>query len=255
MYDILLIVLYASLVSGSSVFECFRMFGYPLSGLKAGVFCLGCTHLYQATKPEAYWIYFHLVFYATPIGFVMALLKRTDARWFLIFYTVLAAYFSRKMVRLILILGPAAAICAGMMIAFIFEWAMEQFTVVDFPEEEEEEAEATTPSSAVKKGMKTSVTPAGGKKKTPKKEEKKVRIHAVKSIPACGLTSLFCKYLPTSDGNVSYLVGRQFPLPWSCVEAPTRVVIASADVHRQATHTGRSSSSSERTSMTYWSLK
>jgi dolichyl-diphosphooligosaccharide--protein glycosyltransferase len=105
---------------------------------------------HQATKPEAYWIYFHLVFYACPFGFVSALFNRTDAKYFLLFYTAMSAYFSRKMVRLILILAPAASICAGMTAAAVFDWAVAQF-LAEYVEEAEEEDVAPTPD---KKGAK-----------------------------------------------------------------------------------------------------
>ena len=53
----------------------------------------------QATRPDAYWLYFHNVFYFAPLGFGMQFTKRTDAKWFLVAYTLMSAYFSRKMVR------------------------------------------------------------------------------------------------------------------------------------------------------------
>eukprot|EP00959_Pyramimonas_sp_CCMP1952_P361509 7571006-Pyramimonas_sp.AAC.1 len=74
----------------------------------------------------------------------------------------MSAYFSRKMVRLILILGPAAAICAGAFAAFVFEWSMsnifnQQQVEIEKEEEEEEKKgadKAGTPQS--KKGKKAS---------------------------------------------------------------------------------------------------
>jgi hypothetical protein len=53
----------------------------------------------QATRPDAYWLYFHNVFYYAPLGFATMFAHRTDSKWFIIAYTLMAAYFSRKMVR------------------------------------------------------------------------------------------------------------------------------------------------------------
>ena len=68
---------------------------------------------HQATPPEAYAHHFALVFYTWLPGFVLCLRDRTDAKWFLVLYLLCAAYFSRKMMRLLLILAEPAAICAG----------------------------------------------------------------------------------------------------------------------------------------------
>eukprot|EP00242_Pyramimonas_sp_CCMP2087_P010768 CAMPEP_0198197216 /NCGR_PEP_ID=MMETSP1445-20131203/806_1 /TAXON_ID=36898 /ORGANISM="Pyramimonas sp., Strain CCMP2087" /LENGTH=749 /DNA_ID=CAMNT_0043866419 /DNA_START=119 /DNA_END=2368 /DNA_ORIENTATION=- len=103
---------------------------------------------HQATRPDAYWLYFHNVFYYAPLGFATMFAHRTDSKWFIIAYTLMAAYFSRKMVRLILILGPAAAICAGRFAALAMEWSMLQVFAQDEAKEEgdDEDDKAETPS-------------------------------------------------------------------------------------------------------------
>jgi dolichyl-diphosphooligosaccharide--protein glycosyltransferase len=128
---------------------------------------------HQATKPEAYWLYFHLVFYGTPIGFVLCCVQiyrnkgMQDAKWFLLLYTLATAYFSRKMVRLILILAPAAAICSGLVVAACVEWAHAQLmNGVGGAEAKAAQAKAEAAKAEVK-------TPASEKKANKKKESKK----------------------------------------------------------------------------------
>ena len=59
-----------------------------------------------ATRPEMYYAYFHMVCWLAPIGWTFQFYKPTPARYFLIFSTAIAYYFSGRMVRLVLILGP-----------------------------------------------------------------------------------------------------------------------------------------------------
>jgi len=118
---------------------------------------------HQATRPDAYWLYFHNVFYYAPLGFGMQFSGRSDAKWFLVAYTLMSAYFSRKMVRLILILGPAGAICAGAFAAFVFEWSVNNLVNQQSAETDEEEEKEV----AEKAG-----TPAKGAGGTPGKEKK-----------------------------------------------------------------------------------
>ena len=130
---------------------------------------------HQATKPEAYWLYFHLVFYGTPVGFVMCCVQiyknkgMQDAKWFLLMYTLATAYFSRKMVRLILILAPAAAICSGLAVAAFLEWAHAQ--LMGGGEEEAKAAEAKGEAAAKAEAVKTPASEKKASKKTKKTDE------------------------------------------------------------------------------------
>jgi len=54
-----------------------------------------------------YWKYFHFTVFTAPAGMIMCLTRRTDARIFVAAYFLVAGYFSAKMVRLVLLLGPA----------------------------------------------------------------------------------------------------------------------------------------------------
>ena len=51
---------------------------------------------------------------------------RTDADYFVTLYCLVAWYFSQKMIRLVLLLGPASACVAGIALARITEWCYEK---------------------------------------------------------------------------------------------------------------------------------
>jgi len=65
---------------------------------------------HQATKGDVYWKYFHFTVFTAPAGMIMCLTRRTDARIFVAAYFLVAGYFSAKMVRLVLLLGPAGGL-------------------------------------------------------------------------------------------------------------------------------------------------
>ena len=109
---------------------------------------------YQATPTVVYWQYFHLCALLGPIGWGLLLVPpRTDAAWFMIatltltltltvtltltltlaltltrFMIVCGAvslYFSNKMIRLVLLLSPAAAVCAGAALGWVVDQTAE----------------------------------------------------------------------------------------------------------------------------------
>eukprot|EP00292_Cryptomonas_paramecium_P007625 CAMPEP_0113686126 /NCGR_PEP_ID=MMETSP0038_2-20120614/15104_1 /TAXON_ID=2898 /ORGANISM="Cryptomonas paramecium" /LENGTH=344 /DNA_ID=CAMNT_0000606389 /DNA_START=313 /DNA_END=1344 /DNA_ORIENTATION=+ /assembly_acc=CAM_ASM_000170 len=82
---------------------------------------------HQPASAKAYWQYLHYMCYAAPVGFSRALLhRRTDADLFLVLYAVIAYFFSSKMVRLIIIMGPMTSALSGMAIGPALEWSIRQ---------------------------------------------------------------------------------------------------------------------------------
>lgn len=95
---------------------------------------------HQAASTEAYRHYLHHMYSVAPIGFVILLLRGASskasgdalnfgvpvAKWFLILYAVVGYYFSARMARLIILLGPVASGLAGVAIASGLQWAAEQ---------------------------------------------------------------------------------------------------------------------------------
>ena len=99
---------------------------------------------HAATDPEAFMAYFHQVYYMSFVGFFMLFLKISDASIFGIVYSALAFYFSKKMVRLILLLSPPASMCAGMFIWWVIDFSYKYF--MGAREEKEGEGEKKKPS-------------------------------------------------------------------------------------------------------------
>ena len=78
---------------------------------------------HQATQGDVYWKYFHFTVFTAPAGMIMSLASaRTDARIFVASYFLIAGYFSSKMVRLVLLLGPAAACASGVALGSLLDW-------------------------------------------------------------------------------------------------------------------------------------
>ena len=94
---------------------------------------------HQPASNRAYYQYLQCICYFAPIGFMMILSKPTDSRTFLILYGLVAYFFSAKMVRLVLLLGPIASSLGGIAVAYMLEWSYEKiFAPLDLAELERE---------------------------------------------------------------------------------------------------------------------
>jgi len=124
---------------------------------------------HQPASSQAYWQYLHVMCYFAPPGLVMCLRNRTDAKYFLMAFACVAYYFSIRMMRLILLMGPITSALSGITIGWIVDWALAQIfnLLPEMEEDEEEEAEAEEaeqePEQEVTNGGKS-----GGKKKDAK---------------------------------------------------------------------------------------
>ena len=105
---------------------------------------------HQATRDEMYYQYFHFVCYLGPVGFVSLFFGRTNAQMFMICYTAVAMYFSRKMIRLILVLGPASSVVGGIALEMIGRWCWAQIWVLGEEDEEDDVVTAKTPAAKAK---------------------------------------------------------------------------------------------------------
>jgi len=73
---------------------------------------------HQPANEQAYQHYLHNIYHVAPIGFGLSLLQWTDANLFIILYAMVAYYFSNKMARLIILLGPVASALGGVAFGF-----------------------------------------------------------------------------------------------------------------------------------------
>jgi len=81
---------------------------------------------HQPASASAYYQYLNVMVNVAPIGWAMLFYKVTDAKIFLALYGCVAYFFSAKMVRLVILLGPVASSCAGVVLGFALRWAVEQ---------------------------------------------------------------------------------------------------------------------------------
>ena len=81
---------------------------------------------HQATHESAYWKFFENLCILSPMALPCLLWNRNPAKYFLLVYSLIAAYFSRKMNRLVLLLSPPMSILGGLIVSGLFEWSMLQ---------------------------------------------------------------------------------------------------------------------------------
>lgn len=140
LWDFYILIHMAAAVLGAVVLFGIMPEGYlgPLSSRIRGLFVqhtrtgnplVDSVAEHQATRDEMYYQYFHVVCYLGPVGFGSLFFGRSYSQIFMITYTAVAMYFSRKMIRLILILGPASSVVGGMALELILGWAFSQLTL------------------------------------------------------------------------------------------------------------------------------
>jgi len=76
---------------------------------------------HQPANAEAYKQYLHNVYDIAPYGFALSFLRWSDANSFLILYAVIAYYFSNRMARLVILLGPVASALGGVALGWTFD--------------------------------------------------------------------------------------------------------------------------------------
>eukprot|EP00744_Colponema_vietnamica_P000636 GILI01001120.1.p1 GENE.GILI01001120.1~~GILI01001120.1.p1 ORF type:complete len:470 (+),score=149.77 GILI01001120.1:70-1479(+) len=75
---------------------------------------------HQPTTWSSFFFDLHILVVLTPVGLYVCLKKATDASIFAAIYGVLAVYFAGVMVRLMLVLAPAACILSGIGLSYVF---------------------------------------------------------------------------------------------------------------------------------------
>jgi dolichyl-diphosphooligosaccharide--protein glycosyltransferase len=82
---------------------------------------------HQPASNTAYFQYLHYVMYTAPVGFLFLWWNFGDAASFLVVYAVAAYFFSAKMVRLIILLGPIASCLTGVVVGRMLHWCLAQY--------------------------------------------------------------------------------------------------------------------------------
>ncbi|GBG25029.1 Dolichyl-diphosphooligosaccharide--protein glycosyltransferase subunit stt3 [Hondaea fermentalgiana] len=120
---------------------------------------------HQPASANAYYQYLHYTCYLAPIGFILSFWKLSDARIFLPLYGAVGYFFSAKMVRLIILLGPISSSLSGFAVAAIFEWCYDQFfaSKVKKDEASADDASADASSTSSAKSSKKKAAAAASK--------------------------------------------------------------------------------------------
>lgn len=136
---------------------------------------------HQPASSNAYYQNLHIVYYLAPVGFVVCINKfKSDASSFVVLYALVAYYFSSKMSRLIILLGPIASVLGGVAVVFLTEWTITQFklAMVWYNLIEDNASAPETTAETAEKEEKEEKEPAqkkrpGGAVPKKKKQEKK----------------------------------------------------------------------------------
>ncbi len=87
---------------------------------------------HQALRPDAYFFYLFYTCYVAPVGWLLLFWKPTNGRTFLIMYAAFGYFFSSRMNRLVILMGPIASALSGVAMGLAFEWAVRQRRVLAF---------------------------------------------------------------------------------------------------------------------------
>jgi len=119
---------------------------------------------HQPASGNAYYQYLQNMCIVAPMGFVLVLFNLGDAPSFLLVYGAVAYFFSSKMVRLVLLLGPIASALGGVALGSAMIWSTSSLVSWLNPNNATLEPIATTARA---------VTESEKKKDTKKKKSKK----------------------------------------------------------------------------------
>jgi dolichyl-diphosphooligosaccharide--protein glycosyltransferase len=122
---------------------------------------------HQATPSSVYFQYFHNVILLSPIGLALSCRRLSDAKIFVICYFLISGYFSSKMIRLVLLLAPAACITSGQAVVQMLRWAVWQVASVDLLAGDDGEAAAEEAAEAAAASSKGGKGKGGKKAPTP----------------------------------------------------------------------------------------
>ena len=119
---------------------------------------------HQPTTPQAYYQYLHASLYLAPVGYALSFVNFNDSKSFLIAYMSVAYFFSAKMMRLVLLMGPITSALAGVAIVAMFGWVVEQVKggFREFVPEMYKEFEAAMEKKSTDEPKKAATAAAGG---------------------------------------------------------------------------------------------
>lgn len=126
---------------------------------------------HQPTSWGSYFFDLHITVYLMPIGLYFCFKKLTDANMFLVTYGTFAIYFSGVMIRIMLVLAPAASMLSAIGISETLKFSMRSLQAED--DDEDLSMRAANPSAEEAKSQQSGVGEKQGTRKTGKKSKSK----------------------------------------------------------------------------------
>jgi dolichyl-diphosphooligosaccharide--protein glycosyltransferase len=169
---------------------------------------------HQPANAGAYWQYLHVMNYGYLVGFIMCFKNRTDSKYFTMFYAIMAYFFSNKMMRLIILMGPIASALGGAAIAAGLEWSFAQLQGLlnelagSAPEKKPEETPTNTKYKPGSSRVPASSPTKSGKGKKDR-SKKKARAGPKTTTDVLGLGE-FVEFYETEQGLVTRRAGAAF---------------------------------------------
>ena len=108
-----------------------RVRGLFIKHTKTGNPLVDSVAEHQATPTTVYWQYFHVTILLAPLGVIPTVIDLDDGKLFLLVYFVVSAYFSSKMIRLVLIMSPATAALAGTFVGGLIDFTKAAYDAPD----------------------------------------------------------------------------------------------------------------------------
>lgn len=119
----------------------------------------------KATSSDAYYRFLHANCYLAPLGLAVSFASRSKQQSFIALYAVVAYYFSSKMSRLMILMGPIASILTGVTVGAVLNMTIRQFShgVTAAPKKPKKTTAAGTTTTTTSKPSekKDTATPAG----------------------------------------------------------------------------------------------
>ncbi len=220
---------------------------------------------HQPADNQAYFRYLqHLCTFA-PIGFILILCNFGDAPSFLIVYATVAYFFSHKMVRLVLLLGPIASALGGISAGRLFAWSISQ--LFDETEDEKDNKKETKKPKNANKKSSDSKRPKIPRKKPSKStsnnpfDEFSESVNAITNskegilmkqtvaFVAIGMLWIFA----SSFKDVSWMTARALSHPTIIAKAQTRDgTVVKVDDYREAYWWLRSNTPEDARVLAWW---
>ena len=162
---------------------------------------------HQPASADAYYQYLHYTCYLAPLGMYFAVKSGSDQSLFLVLYGVVSYFFSSKMSRLIILLGPIASALGGWALANALEWSTAQLTGSAGAAAKDDAAARKKKDDDAEDELTADDAPAAGKKGGKGKKAVKIPKRSNRSQGSSGKPSPFDALYNSEQGQMGRKAG------------------------------------------------